>query len=77
MSYVNFVYISMYNKIEDIIFSILLRIPKSLIPSFILMRLEHYLYQRVITLQCEIIRNQWKKIELDTTMNKIKTSQQY
>ena len=76
MSYVNFVYISMYNKIEDIIFSILLRIPKSLIPSFILMRLEHYLNQRVNTLQCEIIRNQWKNIELDTTLKKIKTRQQ-
>lgn len=76
MSYVNFVYISMYNKIEDIIFSILLRIPKSLIPSFILMHLEHYLYQRANTLQCEIIRNRWKNIELDTALEKIKTRQQ-
>ena len=47
----------MLNRIEDIIFSILLRIPKSLIPSFILIRLKHYLYQRANTLQCEIICN--------------------
>lgn len=66
----------MFNRIEDIIFSILLRIPKSLIPSFILMCLEHYLYQRANTLQCEIIRNRWKNIELDTALKKIKTRQQ-
>ena len=76
MSYVNFVYISIYNKIEDIIFSILLRMPKSLIPSFILIRLEHYLYQRANALQYEIIRNRWKNIELDTALEKIKTQQQ-
>lgn len=66
----------MCNRIEDIILSILLRIPKSLIPSFILMHLEHYLYQRANTLQCEIIRNRWKNIELDTALEKIKTRQQ-
>lgn len=66
----------MCNRIEDIILSILLRIPKSLIPSFILMHLEHYLYQRANTLQCEIVRNRWKNIELDTTLKKIKTRQQ-
>lgn len=66
----------MCNRIEDIILSILLRIQKSLIPSFILMHLEHYLYQRANTLQCEIIRNRWKNIELDTTLKKIKTRQQ-
>lgn len=76
MNYVNFVYISIYNKIEDIIFSILLRIPKSLIPGFILIRLKHYLYQRTNTLQCEIIRNHWKNIELETALEKIKTWQQ-
>lgn len=76
MRYVNFVYISIYNKIEDIIFSILLRIPKSLIPSFILIRLEHYLYQRANALQYEIIRNRWKNIELATALEKIKTRQQ-
>lgn len=66
----------MCNRIEDIILSILLRIPKSLIPSFILIHLEHYLYQRANTLQCEIIRNRWKNIELDTALEKIKTRQQ-
>lgn len=66
----------MCNRIEDIIISILLRIPKSLIPSFILIRLEHYLYQRANTLQYEIIRNRWKNIELDTALKKIKTRQQ-
>lgn len=66
----------MFNRIEDIIFFILLRIPKSLIPSFILIHLEHYFYQRINTLQCEIVRNRWKNIELDTTLKKIKTRQQ-
>lgn len=66
----------MYNRIENIILSILLRIPKSLIPSFILMRLEHYFYQCANTLQCEIIRTRWKNIELDTALEKIKTRQQ-
>lgn len=66
----------MCNRIENIILSILLRIPKSLIPSFILIRLEHYLYQRANIIQCEIIRNQWKNIELDTALEKIKTRQQ-
>ena len=66
----------MFNRIEDIIFSILLRIPKSLIPSFILIRLEHYLYQRAHTLQCEIIRNRWKNIELDTALEKLQIRQQ-
>lgn len=65
----------MFNRIEDVIFFILLRIPKSLIPSFILIHLEHYLYQRTNTLQCEIIRNRWKNIELDTALEKIKTRQ--
>ena len=47
----------MFNRIEDVIFFILLRIPKSLIPSFILIHLEHYFYQRINTLECEIVRN--------------------
>ena len=66
----------MFNRIEDVIFFILLRIPNSLIPSFILIHLEHYFYQRINTLQCEIVRNRWKNIELDTTLKKIKTRQQ-
>ena len=66
----------MFNRIEDVIFFILLRIPKSLIPSFILIHLEHYFYQRINTLQCEIVHNRWKNIELDTTLKKIKTRQQ-
>lgn len=52
------------NKIEDAMFSIILKIPEKHLSSFIMIWLEQYTNKRIAELNHFIIKDTWKQIEL-------------
>lgn len=64
------------DKSEDIIFSIITRIPEHLIPSPVMQWLTAYLDRRTQELQQEIIRQQWQKAYLEKAVAEIHNRQQ-
>lgn len=60
-----------HSKSEDMLFSIVQRLPEPLIPSPILEWLESYVDKRTRKLKEEIIRKQWQQIHLEKVAEKI------
>lgn len=52
------------NKIEDTMFSIILKLPEKHIPSFLMGWLERYTNKRIAELNHAIIKDTWKHMEL-------------
>ena len=64
------------DKAEDILFSIITRIPEYLIPSSVMHWLTDYIDKRTQELQQEIVRQQWQKVYLDKALSEIHNMQQ-
>lgn len=64
------------NKTEDILFSIITRIPEHLIPSSVMHWLTVYIDKRTQELQQDIVRQQWQKAYLDKALSEIHNMQQ-
>lgn len=65
-----------HSKLEDILFSIVQKLPDSLIPSFLMTWLDKYTIKRTQQLQQEIIRQQWKQIHLEKAVEEIQSIRQ-
>lgn len=52
------------NKLEDVLFSIILKVPEHYLPSFLMNWLEHYTNKRIAELNHSIIKDTWKSMEL-------------
>ena len=55
----------MQNKMEDILFNILLKIPEKYIPTFLLRATEAYIAKRTQELQQQIIKQKWHQASLE------------
>ena len=60
------------NKSEDLLFSIIQKIPERFIPSFILEWLDRYTDRRINQLKQEQIKATWKKMYLQDAVNQIR-----
>ena len=65
-----------YDRLEDLIFAIIQKIPEKDIPSFLMNWMEHYTNKRLSELQSQIIRKRWQTIELEKAIDKIHNKQQ-
>lgn len=64
------------DKSEDLMFSIITKIPERMIPSPVMQWLTAYLDRRTQELQQEIIRQQWQKAYLEKAVAEIHNMQQ-
>lgn len=65
-----------HNKTEDILFSIIQRIPEKFIPQWLMNRLEKYLDKRISELKQESIKMTWRNMYLQNATNEIHNRQQ-
>ncbi|MEY8410484.1 hypothetical protein AALB51_04455 [Lachnospiraceae bacterium 62-26] len=65
-----------HSKLENILFSIVQKLPESLIPSFLMTWLDRYTTKRTQQLQQEIIRQQWQQIYLEKAVKEIRSIRQ-
>ncbi|MCI8886302.1 MAG: hypothetical protein HFG87_10025 [Dorea sp.] len=61
----------LFSKSEDLLFSIVQKLPESFTPPFLMNWLESYLDKHTQELQAEIIRQQWKHIHLEKAIEEI------
>lgn len=60
-----------HSKSEDMLFSIVQKVPEPLIPAFVMNWVESYIDKRTRKLQEEIIRQKWRQIHLEKCAEKI------
>lgn len=65
-----------HSKSENILFSIITRLPENAIPHFFMDWMEHYANKRIAELNQQIIHDRWKSITLDKAVNDIHIRQQ-
>ena len=65
-----------YDRLEDLIFAIIQKLPEKHIPSSFIKWMEHYTNKRLSELQSQIIRKRWQTIELEKAVDKIHQRQQ-
>ena len=61
----------MHDKSEDLMFSIILKIPEKQIPSFLMEWLDTYTTKRIHALEHENIKQQWKTVYLKEAVKSI------
>ena len=67
---------NLHNKAEDILFTIITKVPERFIPSPIMQWLSRYLDKRLNELKQESIKQTWKNMTLQTAVDEIHTRQQ-
>ncbi len=60
------------SRIEDAVFSIVLKLPERFLPAFLMEYLDRYTTKRIQELNHSIIKDTWKEMELRKTIDKIK-----
>ena len=60
-----------FDKLEDLMFSIIQKLPEKFIPHSLMNWMERYTDKRLAELKQQIIRDQWKKIALEKAVENI------
>lgn len=66
----------MQNKMEDILFNLLLKIPERFIPAFLMRATEAYIAKRTQELQQQIIKQRWQQASLEKIVSEIYSKQE-
>lgn len=61
----------LHNKSEDMMFSIIQKLPDKFIPSFVISWMGRYTDKRINELQRSIIKDRWKQVSLEKVVDKI------
>lgn len=61
----------LHDRLEDITFSIIQRIPEKFIPQWLMNRLEKYLDKRISELKQQSIQMTWRNMYLQNAVNEI------
>ena len=61
-----------HDKLEDLLFTLVSKLPESLIPKSVMDWLGRYTNKRIAELQRQIIYDRWLSVELDETFKQIK-----
>lgn len=67
---------NLHNKLEDLFFKIIMKLPERLIPSFIMECLEQYTLKRINQLKQQNIKQTWRNMYLQETVDNISKVQQ-
>lgn len=60
------------SKSEDILFTLIEKVPDGLIPLFIMSWLSHYLDNQISKLNQQVVQERWKTVELEQLYRDIK-----
>lgn len=60
-----------FNRLEDLMFSIIQKLPEEMIPRSVMKWMEHYTNKRLSKLKQQIIRNRWHTLELEKVVDNI------
>lgn len=60
-----------HNKVDDVFFLIILKIPERFIPSFIMEWVDRYTNKRIDELKHQQIKARWKKMHLEKALEEI------
>lgn len=61
----------LHNRIEDLMFSILMKLPDRFITPSLMNWLDQYMTKRLDSLQRQLIKDRWRTVELKKTLDKI------
>lgn len=64
---------NLHSKLEDLLFSIIQKLPEKLIPSPLMFWLDRYLDKRISQLQQEIIKQRWQQDALEKAVSDIRS----
>lgn len=67
---------NLHSKAEDLLFTIISKLPEKLIPSPLMNWLSRYLDKRISELKQESIKQTWKNMYLQTAVDEIHSRQQ-
>lgn len=67
---------AIFNKLEDIMFTIFQKTPERLIPPFLMRWMDNYTTKRLHKLEQDVIRQRWKKIQLEKAVQEIRSKNQ-
>ena len=70
------VFHKIHDKSEDILFSIIQKLPEKFISAFLMDWMEHYTSKCITELKQQIIRDRWHTIELEKAVENIHDKQQ-
>lgn len=59
------------NKLENLFFEIIQRIPDRFIPQFLMNRIERYMDKRISEMQQQIVKYKWQEVELEKTIKNL------
>lgn len=66
----------LHNTFENILFSLIQKIPERFIPQFIIKWVGNYATKRTQQLQQDIIRQRWEQVELERFLQEIKAEKE-
>lgn len=64
-----------YNRLEDILFSIIQKLPEKFIPDFLMIWLDRYTAKRINQLKQEQVKNTWRNTYLQKAAKEIQDKQ--
>lgn len=65
-----------HNKLEDLLFNIILKIPDNMLPSFLMTYIESYTNKRLNQLKQDTTKLKWKEVTLQKAVEEISNQQQ-
>ena len=65
---------NLYNRLEDLLFTIISKLPERIIPSALTQWLDRYLNKRLNELKAESIKTTWRNMYLQDAVDHIKNS---
>lgn len=65
----------LHDKLEDLMFSVIMKLPDGFIPHFLMEWLSNYTTRRIQKLQQEHIKQTWKNMYLQDAVNEISNRQ--
>lgn len=65
-----------YSKFEDMMFSVIMKMPENFIPSWLMEWLDRYLDRRINELRQQNIKQTWRKLYLEKAADEISNRQQ-
>lgn len=65
-----------FNRLEDLIFTIFQKTPEPLIPAFLMNWMDRYTQKRLHELEQAVIRQKWRKAQLEKAVAEIHDRQQ-
>ena len=67
----------LYNKLEDMMFSIIMRLPERYIPHSLMEWLDRYMTKRIHQLEKQNVKQNWRNAYLQKAVDEISNQQQY